>query len=113
MKKVMLPVILLLVAFSLFAQFRDTKWGMSRLEVKRIEVSQIIDEAEAGVVYADRLMGFDVYVLYAFFKDQLSQGSYIFRQTHSNKGLFIEDYEVLKKALDKKYENKVIDKVVC
>ena len=112
MKKLLLTAILLLVAYSLFAQFRDTKWGMSRQEVKRIEGSQIIDEAEVGVIYADKLMGFDVYVLYSFFKDQLSQGSYIFRQKHSNNGLFIEDYEVLKKALDKKYENKVIDKVV-
>ena len=49
MKKLLFTVILLLVAYSLFAQFRDTKWGMSRQEVKLIEESQVIDEAESGV----------------------------------------------------------------
>ena len=110
MKKVMLTVILLLVAFSLFAQFRNTKWGMSIDEVKQSEKAEQYLQRENVLGYKDQLLDLDVSCNYLFVDNQLFRASYVINEKHSNDNLYIDDYNKLKKALNKKYKTAVADK---
>lgn len=90
--------------------FRKTRWGMSKEEVKASEHRDVYDvyreETSEGIevlIYEDNLLGNECLLGYIFADDQLTRTKYIFTHDHSNHMGFIYDYEDLKEALTKKY----------
>ncbi len=109
MKKILLIAVLLLVAYSLFAQFRNTKWGMSIDEVKQTENSEPTYDKDNMLGYDDQLLEFDVFCFYIFVDNQLVRAKYAINEKHSNDNLYIDDYNKLKEALNKKYKTAILD----
>ena len=81
--------------------FRKTTWGMTKKEVRRIE-GEPRYETERVLGYLDTVAGMDCMVLYGFENGKLTRGGYRFLVKHSNKNLYIDDYEKIKKLLTKK-----------
>lgn len=82
---------------------RKVRWGMNQSEVKNTESLQIEDENVDLIAYKTRIAGFEAYLVYDFFKNELTSVRYIFLNEHSDDGDFIYDFEHLKDNLTKKY----------
>lgn len=83
--------------------FRKTNWGMGKDEVKKSEPLAPVREEENGIIYKTVLLGKNVLLAYAFQDNKLVRAKYILAEEHSNKNLFISDFEEFVKALTKKY----------
>jgi len=99
-------VIVLLFATVIQGQFRETKWGISQKEVKKIESNlKEVGTTSKSIFFSDRLLNMDVYVVYSFtHSDKLHSGSYVFLDKHSQKNSYIDDYSKVQEALTRKYE---------
>ncbi len=72
----LIPVILLLVAASSFAQFRYTTWGMTVEEVKSAEDAELLIDKDQYLLYGVILLGQKVLAHYVFENNQLVSASY-------------------------------------
>jgi hypothetical protein len=86
--------------------FRNTKWGMSKEQVKKTESSEIIEEDTDSIIYNDIVSHMPVMVIYIFVDDKLVRSKYIFNVDHTNKNDYINDYEKLQELLVSIYGNK-------
>jgi len=82
--------------------FRKTTWGMTKKEVKQVE-GEPQYEVEDKLLYLDTVAGMNCVVIYTFENGKLVRGGYKFLVKHSNKNLYIDDYEIIKELLIKKY----------
>ena len=102
-------IFILLLFFTLQANsqtdFRKTYWGMTKDQVKKTENSEVIDEFERGIVYYGTAANLDCFIIYVFAYDTLVRAKYIIDVTHSNKNVYIIDFEDVKEILKKKYGN--------
>jgi len=110
-------VVLILVSiFSLvFAQeydFRSSSWGMTKQEVISHEKLKLIYNKSNHLGYMSKISGLKTSVLYTFSKNHLSSAGYMFREKHSNKNDYINDYEYIKKVLIDKYGQPIVDEKV-
>jgi hypothetical protein len=85
------------------ASFRNTKWGMTRTEVKATESKPPTSEADNALIYSDSLAGLDAFVVYIFAADRLVRAKYTLIEDHTNKNDYINDYDSLKTSLAVKY----------
>jgi len=114
-----LLIILCILAIStliLFAEeakydFRKTNWGMSKEQVKAIEDKKPDFEDNTMLSYEVTISEKDFECTYLFLEDKLYGSGYLFFGEHTNKNLYIDDYEELKKILTKEYGKPKIDKV--
>jgi len=83
--------------------FRKTNWGMSKVQVKKMQKGKIVKEEENFLAYQGNVGGFDCFILYIFAEGNLVRAKYVFTETHSNKNDYISDYNSLKDILTKKY----------
>ena len=95
--------------------FRETKWGMTKAQVKAIEKGksvgeQLSDDGLDILGYEAKASGLDCIVGYYFAENQLIEGRYIFMEKHSNRTMFIDDFRTTKKALTQKYGKPMEDK---
>jgi len=90
--------------------FRRSKWGMNLSDVKGTELGTPKYDKEGLLVYSDKISGFNSDVVYIFIKNQLVRAKYLFKNEHSNKTDFIEDYKTIKNGLIKKYGASILDK---
>jgi len=115
-----LLVILCILAGStliLFAQeakydFRKTNWGMSKEQVKTTEDKKPDFEDNTILSYEVTIIEKDFECVYLFLEDKLYGSRYLFLGEHTNKNLYIDDYEELKDILTKEYGKPKIDKVI-
>ena len=116
MKKILLIAVLLLVAYSLFAQFRNTKWGMSIDEVKQTENAEPLFYAEKSfpkaLMYREWVLGIKKLLGFYFVDNQLVRAGYGFLGYDTNYNQYIYDYNELKEALYKKYKTAIDDKIL-
>jgi len=114
-----LLIILCILAVStliLFAEeakydFRKTNWGMSKEQVKAIEDKKPNFEDNTMLSYEVTISEKDFECAYLFLEDKLYGSGYLFFGEHTNKNLYIDDYEELKEILTKEYGKPKIDKV--
>lgn len=114
-----LLIILCILAIStliLFAEevkydFRKTKWGMSKEQVKATENKKPDFEDNTKLSYEVTISEKDFECAYLFLEDKLYGSGYLFFGEHTNKNLYIDDYEELKEILTKEYGKPKIDKV--
>ena len=83
--------------------FRKTSWGMAKEQVKKAETGKLEAEKDDRLGYSDSVAGKEVAIIYVFTKNKLTRSTYIFTSQHTNKNLFINDYEEIKQLLSDKY----------
>jgi len=91
--------------------FRKTTWGMTKEEVKQIE-GEPPYETENELGYLDTVAGMKCVVFYTFENGKLTKGAYRFLVKHSNRNLYIDDYEIIKGLLTKKYGKPKYDRKI-
>jgi len=92
--------------------FRKTKWGLSKQEVKASENLKPVDDPEHSLTYKTRVLEKDVFLVYIFVEDKLVRTKYILADKHMNKNDYIQDYNDFKKVLTKKYGRCKEDEVI-
>jgi len=88
---------------SSFFDFRKSKWGMSKKEIKKTEIGKIKREEDKVIVFDGTVSNIDALIAYIFVEDKLVRAKYIFTPKHSNKNDFLVDYRTVKDALTEKY----------
>jgi hypothetical protein len=120
-KNISLLIILCILVISnlvLFAEetkydFRKANWGMSKEQVKATEDKKPDIDADTALGYSNIMIGGEPFTcVYLFLEDKLYHSGYSPFVTHTNKNLYIDDYENLKETLTKKYGKPKSDKVV-
>jgi len=114
-----LLIILCILAVStliLFAEeakydFRKANWGMSKEQVKATEDKKPDFENNTMLSYEVTISEKDFECAYLFLEDKLYGSRYLFFGEHTNKNLYIDDYEELKDILTKEYGKPKIDKL--
>lgn len=99
-------VVFLLLVTSVFAQsdFRKSNWGDNINEVKKKEISKPTNENPSQLYYTDRLLTYDVTIIYQFnHENKLYQAGYLFKITHSSPDLYFNDYNAIRDNIAKKY----------
>jgi hypothetical protein len=81
------------------SDFKNTRWGMSEEQVKRIERLKLIEEGKDFLKYDYTLIGMNCNVIYYFTDGKLSSARYTMKQKHHDPALFSEDFIALKKHL--------------
>lgn len=115
MKKFLI-IILLLNILLLFAEnnFRDTKWGMSKEEVKIVEKSELFYEDKDLLTYKTEISNIPVMIQYMFIDKKLYQTIYHTYKIYTSGYRYIIIYEQFVDILKKKYgpcvDNTVIDR---
>lgn len=92
--------------------FRSAKWGMNRMQVRNLEKIKPAQEVESSLYYSGKLGSWSVYYGYKFLAGKLVEGTYIILEEHTNKNVYISDFQKLKSALQKKYGDPVEDEVI-
>jgi len=102
---------LILFAVEAKYDFRKTNWGMSKEQVKTTEDKKPDFEDNTMLSYEVTISEKDFDCAYLFLEDKLYGSRYLFFEEHTNKNLYIDDYEELKEILTKEYGKPKIDKV--
>ncbi len=92
--------------------FRKTKWGMNKAQVREIEKNILFQEEEWLLAYWGNAGGFDCLIVYIFAEGKLVRGRYIFTISHTNKNDYLIDYKKVKKILIKKYGKPIKDRYI-
>ncbi len=104
MKHLLFILIALSSLNSLNGQFRSTKWGMSLDEVEAVEGLKLYCDSNGACVSTEqKLLHFDVRILFVFDDDRLFGGGYGFYEEHTNDNLYIEDFNKVMNILEGKY----------
>ena len=90
--------------------FRKTRWGMTRDQVKGTETGRIEKDDAAMLVYSDVVSGIDAYVVYFFTYDKLTRTQYAFKRTHANENEYLGDFQNIKMSLSHTYGGPRVDK---
>jgi len=92
--------------------FRKTKWGFNRSQVKEAETATLIQDASEHIAYKGNVANLNCLVVYHFQNNTLYMSSYQFTEEHSNRNDYINDYKKIKKLLTEKYGEPETDDVV-
>lgn len=92
--------------------FRKSRWGMTKAQVKATEKTPVELENEKEVNYLVKVAGIKTQLGYIFLNDRLVRSIYIFQDSHTNKNHYIEDYKKVKEILTRKYGQPTIDDVI-
>lgn len=83
-KMILVCLMIFMSAISAFASndFRNFNWGSSNSEVKKNEKCSFIDSKfnsnTSQIIYKDKLLGNECYIIYMFIDNKLISGKYIF-----------------------------------
>lgn len=95
--------------------FKKVNWGQTREDVIAQEGEPEYENELSGydnsfyIAYTRTLCNLDALLAYYFCDGVLYQTRYILQEDHSNETLFIEDYEVIKNSLAKKFGEPFLD----
>ena len=92
--------------------FRKTRWGMSKEEVIQSEGKKPINEVATQIYYSDFILDRKVLVLYTIINNKLRVGGYILEDEHTDKNIYIDDYNDFKEVLIDKYGSPMSDEVI-
>ena len=92
--------------------FRKTRWGMSRDEVKANEPSKLAFENENSIEYTVFIDDLQAQTSYKFQDDKLIRAGYYFPKEYDDKNEYIETYEKIKEMIMEAKGPPALDKVV-
>jgi hypothetical protein len=87
-------------------QFTETKWGMTKEEVIKLEGKPVREKEERGIlmiVFESEIDNKKCDILYFFAENKLVRTRYHFTHSHVDKNLYIKDYGEIEKQLVEKY----------
>lgn len=87
--------------------FRKTRWGMTKQQVKATEPIKIANELDSEIVYLGSVASMDAMIGYIFDGGKLIGGSYQFIEKNTNDNDYIYDFYKLLKVLTRKYSTPV------
>ncbi|MFV0520125.1 MAG: hypothetical protein ACK5LY_07605 [Lachnospirales bacterium] len=79
--------------------FRNTVWGDSIEDVKKYETAELLEENTDALVFEDIILGRDMYVIYYFNNDKLTNSVYGLKNELSNGGQYLQQYNNFKESL--------------
>lgn len=93
------------------AGFRKALWGMSKEQVKKVEISKFIKEDKMGgelkgldaLLYKADVAGLDCTIIYYFAENLLTRARYLITEEHSSTNFYIDDFKNIKSQLTQKY----------
>ncbi len=109
---VLLLAILSIPQLLLASDFRGFSWGESADLVKKKETASLVGDHRKSLIYQGRVAEIDVYIVYTFRNDRLIEGSYHNQSRHNDNNAYIDDYNVLKDLLRRKYGSPKIDRAI-
>jgi len=83
--------------------FRKTKWGMTKEQVKATESVKLTGATDTLLNYSSEIAGMNATIGFSFSEDKLYRASYAFNEEHTNKNNYISDYENVKEILTREY----------
>ena len=107
---ILLQLCLFLFAGVASAEFRGIPWGASMQEVLESE-GEPINKNEAIMQYKVEIGGLSADAAFSFIDNRLVSGHYFFSEQHSNRNLFLEDFNRVRELLTKKYQKPSYDRV--
>jgi len=85
--------------------FRNTKWGMDTLQVKRAEISKLAFSKNNSLVYNGKLGDLDTRIVYDFnLSNQLCHTAYLIIVNSKNPQTYVSTFLLLQELLTKKYK---------
>ena len=87
-------------------QFTETKWGMTKEEVIKLEGKPVREKEEQGIlmiVFESEIDNKECDILYFFAENKLVRARYHFTHSHINKNSYIYDFYEIEKQLIEKY----------
>jgi hypothetical protein len=101
--------------------FRNTKWGMTKEEVKACEPGRLSKEAHLNekevvsygfdeiIMYVDKTTSINVQIHYSFLNDHLIHAAYFLLEQFEDKTLYITAFDKVREALNNKYGLPITD----
>lgn len=93
--------------------FRETKWGMNKKEVAKVEKARLKagENSINELVYEDVVAGLPVVVTYHFYEGKLYKGVYSFKYKPSERSVEgeIENHKMINKIIKAKYGEPIDD----
>jgi hypothetical protein len=83
--------------------FRVARWGDSKESIMQKEDKADLTNDKDIYLFSDNVAGFQCNVAYLFTDDKLTMAKYLFKNSHTNKNNFIEDYKDLVELMIEKY----------
>ncbi|MHC1792110.1 hypothetical protein [Solidesulfovibrio sp.] len=88
--------------------FRNTKWGMNKEEVKQSEELKPHEENESAILYLDKIDDLEVVVVYFFTEGKLTSAKYgALNKYVNNNSYYWQAFDPLREMLFKKYGKEV------
>ncbi len=108
MYRFLTAIILISICFRVESQditpdIRKVVWGMSKAEVKNAEELEVAYETEDLLGYESSVGGLDAYLYFGFVENKLYRLVYVFQEKHSNRNMYVDDFQKLSNALYEKY----------
>lgn len=85
------------------SDFRGSNWGATIKEVKAQEKSKLIDADRDSLMYSCFINNLNSDIIYLFTDGKLISAGYVIHESHSNKNLYIGDYDGINDLFTKKY----------
>ena len=103
----------LMLNFCLAADFRNSDWGMSIEEVKKIEkgiewVEPVLDSEIIYIFFVTEVGGLNVQAYYFFIDNKFFKAAYFF-ENHTDENQCLLDYMNIQEILSKKYDEGQFD----
>jgi hypothetical protein len=95
--------------------FRNTRWGMNKAQVVRIEGSPDQHENSGGmdiIQYPQRILNMDCMIGYVFAYNRLAKAKYSFFADYQDKNEYIHSYEKIRNVLIQNYGKPLDEKAV-
>ena len=87
--------------------FRRTRWGMTEQQVRQVEGDRTVHETmQSGlrlIAYRGRVAERECTITYVFADGLLVRAKYVLTERHSDKNLYLEDFEEIKRPLTKAF----------
>ncbi|UCE42922.1 MAG: hypothetical protein JSV17_08230 [Candidatus Aminicenantes bacterium] len=95
--------------------FRNTRWGMDKAQVVRIEGYPNHRENSGGldiIQYSQKILNMDCMIGYVFAYNKLAKAKYSFLAKYKDKNQYIHSFEKIKNILQQKYGKPKSEKVL-
>lgn len=89
--------------------FRGTRWGMTRDEVKKAEPKPPKHETEDSLIYDGKYKDMITYITYQFKDGKLYRAGVLYPEKLASDSLYLENYENLKQDVIKAYGEPALD----
>ena len=87
--------------------FRNTQWGMSKIQVIAAEEKEPYEDRSNYLVYREKIAERDCRLYYYFAQDSLVRTIYRFTSLYSNLNDYLTDFDEIKSILIDKYETPI------